>query len=391
MFFARPRRHLPGTDEAQYKDLTAFFTRWFQTPDGQFLRARHRFETTDEFESQFERLLRAWIAERVPRDKSLIWPLETKGSPFRALLPFDAEHAAIYFGRDRKVTRAIKQIQNVAQSRRSTRSGPRNIPFLLIIGESGSGKSSLMRAGLAPRLTAPGMTPQVDVWRTAVMRVGNNVNPFLTLAKALLVENDDEHGFGAALPELSEQGVRSTDALSELLARKSDQSEKRARPSAVRPIVKTLFSIQANERQRGGFQRRLRANLLILVDQFENIFVSTVSDEHRSISPKFLFSLCATRRVWVAATLRSDFYARLIAPGDFLALKDAGALRFGGAWQVRTSADRRRSAAAAGLVYEMNPETGERLDEGLSRTLKARIRCHFYNLRSTGFSAGARS
>src|SRR6478672_152929 len=156
---------------AQRKDLNAFFNRWFQTPDGQFLRAYYQFDSTDAFERLVDKLLRDWIAERVPRDHSVIWPIDTMGSPFRALLPFDAKHAAIYFGRDRKVTRAIEQLQSVGRARRIARAGPRNVPFLLIVGESGAGKSSLMRAGLAPRLTAAGVVPGVDSWRTAIARI----------------------------------------------------------------------------------------------------------------------------------------------------------------------------------------------------------------------------
>jgi hypothetical protein len=44
--------------KGQHKDLNAFLSRWFQTPDGQFLRAYHRFRTPDEFELLVERLLR---------------------------------------------------------------------------------------------------------------------------------------------------------------------------------------------------------------------------------------------------------------------------------------------------------------------------------------------
>src|SRR5262249_45837094 len=36
--------------KAQWLDLNGFFSRWFQAPDGQFLRAFHRFQTADEFE-----------------------------------------------------------------------------------------------------------------------------------------------------------------------------------------------------------------------------------------------------------------------------------------------------------------------------------------------------
>ncbi|HXO67974.1 MAG TPA: hypothetical protein VN838_03335, partial [Bradyrhizobium sp.] len=195
----------PSEDaKAQWKDLNSFFSRWFRAPDGQYLRAFHQFENVDEFERLIDRLLRRWIAERVPRDRSLIWPIEVKGSPFRGLEPFDASHSAIYFGRDRKVTRAIEQLQSVARPQNAIRSAPRSVPFLLIVGESGAGKSSLMRAGLAPRLTAPGVAPAVGLWRTAIVRIGDDPDPFLSLAKALLVRNDEAGGFGSALPELAD-------------------------------------------------------------------------------------------------------------------------------------------------------------------------------------------
>ena len=50
--------------------------------------------------------------------------------------------------------------------------GRRGTPFLLLIGSSGSGKSSLARAGLGPRLTTPGVVGAVDRWRVAMMRPG---------------------------------------------------------------------------------------------------------------------------------------------------------------------------------------------------------------------------
>ena len=354
-------------EKAQWKDLNAFFSRWFQAPDGQYLRAFHRFETADEFEHQIERLLRGWIAERVPRQRGLIWPIETQGSPFRGLLPFDARHAAIYFGRDRKVTRAIEQLQSVARAQSGIRSAPRNVPFLLIVGESGAGKSSLMRAGLAPRLTASGVVPAVDLWRTAIARIGDDANPFVTLAKALLVENDEKGGFGSALPELGDGGRRSAEQLAELLAQGGLIGPRKRAPAAP-AIFAALAQVEAKERAARKTQRRLRANLLLLIDQLENIFSGNIADKERAAFARLVFALCATRRVWTVATVRSDIYPRLITPGDFLALKDAG-----GVYDLAAPSEPElveivhKSAAAAGLVYEKDERTGERLDERILR------------------------
>src|ERR1700754_332709 len=353
----------PSEDaKAQWKDLNSFFSRWFRAPDGQYLRAFHQFENVDEFERLIDRLLRRWIAERVPRDRSLIWPIEVKGSPFRALEPFDASHSAIYFGRDRKVTRAIEQLQSVARPQNAIRSAPRSVPFLLIVGESGAGKSSLMRAGVAPRSTAPGVAPAVGLWRTAIVRIGDDPDPFLSLAKALLVKNDEAGGFGSALPELADDGW-TVESLCELLAQGGETGRRKRAPAGA-PVLRALARIQAGEMARHQTRRRLRANLLLLVDQLENIFAASITDQQRAAFARLLFALCASRRVWAVATIRSDIYPRLITPGDFLALKDVG-----GVYDLAAPSESElteivhKSAAAAGLVYEPDQETGEPLDQ----------------------------
>jgi eukaryotic-like serine/threonine-protein kinase len=357
--------NLEGNAKSQWDDLNAFFTRWFQTPDGQYLRAYHRFETLDEFERLVERLLKKWIEDNVPRDRSLIWPIEIKGSPFRSLEPFDAKHSAIFFGRERKVTRAVEQLQSVALPRSNIRSRPTNIPFLLIVGESGTGKSSLMRAGVAPRLIAPGVTPRIDSWRVAVARIGDDPNPYLTLAKALLVEDDKIGGFGSALPELG--GPERAPELAELLSLGGTIGPRRRAPAA-QLILRALREAQDRERARRKTGLRLRANLLLLVDQLENIFAADLDENARGAFARLLFALAATRRVWIMATLRSDILPRLITPGAFLALKDAGTVYdLAAPGESELTEIVQRSAAAAGLVYGLSPDGTEGLDERILR------------------------
>ncbi len=71
--------------------------------------------------------------------------------PFRGLQPFTAREARIFFGRGAEIRALYDQIHN-----------PAGAPILLLYGQSGAGKSSLLDAGLMPRLAAaaaPGAPP----------------------------------------------------------------------------------------------------------------------------------------------------------------------------------------------------------------------------------------
>ena len=122
-------------------------------------------------------MLRQWLESHGLLGPRLKWPKE-KGSPFRGLAPFEAEHAAVFFGRDRVIDEARRRLAAAAEAA---------TPFLLIVGASGSGKSSLARAGLIPRLTTPGIVASVDIWRVAIMKPSEGqAGAIASLAAALL-------------------------------------------------------------------------------------------------------------------------------------------------------------------------------------------------------------
>ncbi len=195
----------------QWNRLKSFFKTWFQTQDGKFKLAFHTFQSTDQFESEIEKLLRAWLEEKILKGRSVLWPIDTKGSPFRGLAAFGAKHAPVFFGRSRDITKAVDALKDA---------GARGAPFLLVVGASGSGKSSLALAGLVPRLTAPGVVPAIDVWRVAVMRPGEHANgPVAALATRLFdtaSDFEDECQL-AALPEIASSDYATPAELAELL------------------------------------------------------------------------------------------------------------------------------------------------------------------------------
>ena len=88
--------------------------------------------------------------------------------PYRGLEVFDEEHADLFFGRDADIQRLLEKLKGTR--------------FLLVVGSSGSGKSSLVRAGLVPALRRGGL-PASETWSLGVLRPG--AHPLAALAAKL--------------------------------------------------------------------------------------------------------------------------------------------------------------------------------------------------------------
>jgi energy-coupling factor transporter ATP-binding protein EcfA2 len=90
-------------------------------------------------------------------------------NPFPGLRPFRTEEDYLFFGREKQTAELLTLL--------------RKHRFLAVVGTSGSGKSSLVRAGLLPELQGGTMTQAGSVWEIALMRPGGT--PLVNLAQAL--------------------------------------------------------------------------------------------------------------------------------------------------------------------------------------------------------------
>lgn len=342
--------------EAQWEHLKAFFESWFMTSDGQFKAAFQTFTSTDDFERQIEQLLREWLEDKVLHRRSVAWPVDIKGSPFRGLASFGAKHAAVFFGRSRDLAKSVDKLKDAWD---------RDCPFLLVDGPSGAGKSSLARAGLVPRLTASGVVPRIDVWRVAIMRPGElSGDPFAALGRELFVRiedlPDDEQGRPSALPELRASDFKDPDALAALLRHADD--------TALKPIVAALTAVEQAVRKKDGYDREVKAALLLVVDQLDELFDAEVAEDIQSRFAKLLGLLARSGRVWIITTLRADLFDRFLGLPALKQLKDDGtSYDLTPPDAAELAAIVRGPAAAANLVYETDKATGERLDEQLIR------------------------
>jgi hypothetical protein len=176
------------------------------------------------------------------------------------LRPFERHEADIFFGRERQVDQMVDRL---ARHR-----------LLAVTGSSGCGKSSLVRAGLPMALETGLLAPVGPVWRFATLRPGDH--PVTELAAALLEAlGDSRLPDHVALREALERGPW---ALIEELSE--------------RPLPD------------GG-------NLLILVDQFEELF-RFHGPAAREEAGAFVALLLASAGqdsvpIYVVLTMRSDF------------------------------------------------------------------------------------
>ncbi len=280
----------------QWEHLKAFFDLWFKTPGGQFIAAFQEFTSTDDFESKLEDCLRQWLLRRGVIATGPVWDRLVKGSPFRGLEPFDARYGEVFFGRTNAIEKGIKLLGETAKL----------LSFLLVIGASGSGKSSLLRAALLPRLMRPGTIPDVDLWRQAL--IVPSADPLLALAEALF--RDEALG-----PELRQGDFQTKELLARQFASDADVAI-----APIRAALKKAAAQRATDRKQ---DEPRPARLALALDQVERLFTEAEPQAVEAFAG-IIRALVTHGLAYVVAALRSDAYGRFQGVPAFLALKEQG-------------------------------------------------------------------
>ena len=242
-------------------------------------------------------------------------------NPFPGLRPFETDEAHLYFGRDGQSQEIISRLARTH--------------FVGVVGTSGSGKSSLVRAGLLPALHGGFMTTAGSSWRIALFRPGNN--PIRNLAAALIRPDV----FGSR-----EQDEHIATAVLEATLRRS-----------------TLGLVEAARLARMASDEQL----LIVVDQFEELFRFkkdskdwATQDEAAAFVKLLLEAIHQTELpIYVVLTMRSDYL------GDCAQFRDLPEALNDGQYLIpRMTRDQRRQAIEGPVAVgggEIAPRLVQRL------------------------------
>jgi hypothetical protein len=190
-------------------------------------------------------------------------------SPYVGLSSFQEGNAETFFGRDREIAAMVTRI--------------RDRPLMAVVGSSGVGKSSFVRAGLVPALKRSGET-----WETLVIRPGRKPLEALAATIAPMVAT---------------------------AANLSDDLEEQKK------LVDTL----GREPGHLGHVLRLRArrdnrHLLVFVDQFEELYTLCPDPAERAAFTACLSAVAddATSPLRVVLSIRSDFLDRVAEDQQFV-------------------------------------------------------------------------
>jgi WD40 repeat protein/DNA-binding winged helix-turn-helix (wHTH) protein len=212
-----------------------------------------------------------------PPQSSLPVNYWSQHTPFRGLQVFEPDDAWLFFGRDSETEELLCRLGRS--------------PVLVVIGNSGCGKSSLIRAGLIPALRNGRFRrgdEMVDSWRVAIIRPSGA--PFDYLAETLPNQLAPE-------ASLSAQAEFIADCRSKLPLG----------GETLRNVITALANVAAANNS--------STHILLVVDQFEELFTLTTN---RQVRERYIDVLLAASRwdgcmpVHLVLVLRADFYSHCL-------------------------------------------------------------------------------
>lgn len=254
----------------QWNHVESFFAA-FVDESGAPRGSRRSYDAPAAFEKLFREQLRHHLQRLIEKGEIEESPdkatdAEAEGTwdhpPYPGLVPLGPEQARIFFGRDLEIRKLVTALLEPRAS------------FLVVAGSAGAGKSSLVGAGLIPRLRDGRLAgvPWLDLSFKPAERGKDKGGPFLALAYAL------------------------KEKLRTLPVPESELAEDLRRNATILADYESRLLTGADP----------AAELVLVIDQFEELYTQ-IDDSDRVLFLSLLAAAAERPRVRVVATLRNDF------------------------------------------------------------------------------------
>ncbi|MEO0967398.1 MAG: CHAT domain-containing protein [Cyanobacteria bacterium J06639_18] len=249
--------------------------------------------------------------------------------PYKGLSAFQEEDAKYFFGRDHFIADLVEAVNTK--------------PLVPVVGASGSGKSSIVFAGLVPHLRKTGKVQIVS------FRPGNN--PFDALAVAL----------NAHLQFVGKQTQRrSPPVLTDTLPLEKGRLKSRLKE------LELEFNLQYDEKQLYKFIENnfnsgesLSQRFVLIADQFEELYTLTTEEQRQSFLNTLIYAVRFAPAFTLVLTLRADFYGHALTYRPFSDALQAGI------YNLSPMHPQELRAAIENPAYQMKVE----LEQGLTTKL----------------------
>lgn len=258
----------------QHKEAQKFIREKFYDPKTKTVYgAYHQFDAATSFEQKLAEHLRRLIINKIGHEAL---PIEWEGNPYVGLRSFQYNENAIFYGRRLTINMIEEKLSHFL---------PDKAPCLFVLGESGSGKSSLVRAGLLPDIIEFGWIENT-LWKWFDIMPHQFRGSVYQGIVSKLIE---------AFPFLKEKAIGQ-----DLITGKEIH-------------FGHLSDLLPNNREE---------SVLIFMDQFEEIFTDPlVTEEERLRTFALLKGIASTQKVWMIFSMRNDFYHKFTSYPNLAELK----------------------------------------------------------------------
>ena len=210
------------------------------------------------------------------------FPFDADRPPYPGFAYLEEKDAAVFFGRDAQIVRGLDEIRRLA------RTGVTRM--FVILGASGSGKSSFLRAGLWPRLKRDDLAwlplPIVRPERAAISgKYGLAESLYEIVSEPRFADGVRQRGLPRSRVDIQDFMGKSDDGLAQLLAALRDISQKSVSDANATPLT-----------------------ILLAIDQGEELFNEEGREEARRFINILTRTLAADGRTMAILVMRSDAF-----------------------------------------------------------------------------------